>query len=138
VTESQDKITVLFAEDEEGLRKLFETVFKNNGFQVMTAVNGKQALQLAKGYEGKIDLLVSNIYMPEMTGPDLARELRKSRPDIKIMLMSGNPNGLLLLDSGWVFLSKPVLPSEIIKKIENVMEHPPSLKVDRGPDSGSY
>ncbi|MBV8731912.1 MAG: response regulator [Acidobacteriia bacterium] len=136
VTESKRQITVLFAEDEADLRKLFERVFKSNGFHVMTACNGREALQLAKEYDGHIDLLVSNVHMPEMTGPDLARELRKSRSDIKIMLMSGNPDGLLLLDSGWLFLSKPVLPADVIKKIEHILERPPAPEVDRGPESG--
>ena len=135
MTEDQGKITVLFAEDDRDLRNLFELVFEYNGFHVIPAVNGKQALQLAEGYEGKIDLLVAHISMPEMTGPELARELRKSRPDLKIMLMSANPDGLLLLDKGWVFLSKPVLPSEIIQKIDGILERPPSPEVDRGPDS---
>jgi DNA-binding response OmpR family regulator len=136
VSENGRKITVLFAEDEEALRKLFDRVFKSNGFHVLTACDGDEALQLAKEYDGHIDLLVSNIYMPKMTGPALARELRKSRTDIKIMLMSGNPDGLLLLDKGWIFLSKPVLPAEVIKKMEGILERPPSPEVDRGTESG--
>lgn len=138
MTESELKITVLFAEDEELLRNLFERVFENNGFHVLTACNGKEALQLAKEYNGHIDLLVSNVHMPEMSGPDLARELRKSRMDIKVMLMSGNPDGLLLLDKGWVFLSKPIRPSDVIKKIEGILERPPAPEVDRGPESGFW
>jgi two-component system, cell cycle sensor histidine kinase and response regulator CckA len=136
VTESERKITVLFAEDEEVLRNLFERVFKLNGFHVMTACDGKEALQLANDYDGHIDLLVSNVYMPQMTGPELARELRKSRPDLRVMLMSGNPDGLLLLDKGWIFLSKPVLPTDVIKKMEGILSRPPAPEVDRGPDSG--
>lgn len=87
----QRNITILFAEDEEVVRSLFGRVFKLNGFHVLTATDGKQALELAEQYAGNIDLLISNVHMPEMTGPDLARELRKSRPDLKNMLMSGNP-----------------------------------------------
>lgn len=136
MAEGEQKTTVLFAEDEEGIRTLFERVFKNNGFHVLTAIDGQEALALAKGYKGHIDLLVSNIHMPHMSGPDLARELRKSRPGIKIMLMSGNPDGLLLLDKGWIFLSKPVLPADVIKKIEGILERPPAPEVDRGPESG--
>jgi len=133
----QLNITILFAEDEEVVRSLFCRVFKLNGFHVLSATDGKHALELAQQHEGHIDLLISNVSMPEMTGPDLARELRKSRPDLKIMLLSGNPEeGLLLLDKGWVFLNKPVLPKDIIKKIEGILERPPSPEVDRGPESG--
>src|SRR5215831_17071420 len=101
----QRNITILFAEDEEVVRTLFTRVFKLNGFHVLTATDGKHAIELAEQYAGNIDLLISNVRMPEMSGPDLARELRKSRPDLKIMLLSGNPEeGLLLLDKGWLFL----------------------------------
>ena len=134
--EGQQKATILFAEDEGQVRGLFEQVFKLNGFEVMTAVDGKEALQLAERYEGRIDLLISNVQMPEMTGPDLARELRKSRPQIKIILVSGSPQGVLLLDQGWIFLHKPVSPSDLITQIEDVLGRPPSPQTDRGGESG--
>jgi CheY-like chemotaxis protein len=128
----------LFAEDEEILRTLFSMIFRQHGFEVLMAVNGREALDIASTFVGEIHLLVSDVQMPEMTGPDLARALRKSRPHIRIMLLSGNPQGVLLLDDGWVFLKKPVSPADVMEKIDSILGRAPARDIDRGNEPGVF
>ena len=124
--------TILLAEDEDGLRKLLHNVFVNAGFTVLIAGDGQQALHVAQGHEGRIDLLVSNIQMPNMTGPELARELKQQRPGVGVMLISAYPDGLLMLDHGWHFLQKPFKPDAIVKKVREVLASEPAEETHRG------
>lgn len=95
-------------------------------YTLLMATNGQDALCMADQHEGKIDLLLSNVQMPGITGPDLAKELKKSRPEMRVMLMSGYPQGILLLDHGWTFLQKPFLPKAFLENIEKTLAGPPS------------
>jgi two-component system cell cycle sensor histidine kinase/response regulator CckA len=80
--------TVLLVEDEPTVRAVAERALTRHGYRVITADNGEEALeQLAKGEH--IDLLVSDVVMPGMDGPTVVQEARKSRPDLKILFMSG-------------------------------------------------
>jgi len=127
------QVTVLFAEDEAPLRDLLTPFLRRHGFHVLVAEDGKQALEIARHYEGEIQLLLSDIQMPEITGPQLAAELRCMLPQVKVILISGYADGLLLLDQGWVFLPKPFQPQEILAKIQEVLAHSPAPETDRGP-----
>jgi FixJ family two-component response regulator len=79
-----------------------------------------------------IALLVSNVQMPGMTGPDLARELRRSRPNLRVMLISPDPQGVLVLDSGWSFLQHPFPQSAILDKVKQILNSPPSTDTCSG------
>jgi DNA-binding response OmpR family regulator len=70
--------------------------------------------------------------MPGMTGPDLAKEIRRSRPYLRVLLISGYTQGVLILDEGWHFLKKPFLPDSIIAKVQNILRKPPASATDRG------
>ena len=89
-------------------------------------------MHLAHEHDGAIDLLLSNVQMPHMTGPDLAKSLKQARPGLRVMLISGDPQGLLMLDTGWWFLQKPFLPKAIIDKIHEVMAAPPRPESHEG------
>lgn len=128
--------TVLLAEDEQSLRSLFSKVLKSNGFVVLAACDGAEALRISRAHDGRIDLLISNVQMPGMPGTELARILRASRPDLKVMLVSAYPSGVLLLDNGWYFLQKPFAMPVLLKKIEEVLECEPACEIDREPESG--
>jgi DNA-binding response OmpR family regulator len=71
--------------------------------------------------------------MTGMSGPDLAAALKKSRPDLRIMLLSSYPQGLLVLDTGWAFLQKPFLPAVLLDRIVGLMRKPASPNTDRSP-----
>jgi response regulator RpfG family c-di-GMP phosphodiesterase len=80
-------------------------VLKNANFHVLHADSGAYALKLAADYVGRIDLLLSDVKMPGMSGPDLGTSLKKFRPDMHLMFMSGFIGGdLLVLNYGWSYI----------------------------------
>ena len=88
-------------------------------------------MELARRAEG-IDLLVSNVQMPGVTGPDLAKQLREIHPNLRILLISAYPEGMLALDNGWHFFKKPFPPAALIEKIQRVLSNPPMRDTDQG------
>jgi DNA-binding response OmpR family regulator len=124
--------TILLVEDEQQIRDLLRMTFEQAGYPLLIATDGPQALQIARTFAGRIDLLVSNVQMPGMTGPDLARELRRSRPGLRILLISGYSQGVLMLDQGWNFLNKPFRPSAILAKVKDVLSKPPATDTHEG------
>jgi DNA-binding response OmpR family regulator len=92
-------------------------VLQGAGYRLMVAEDGHQAVQLAKKHAGRIDLLLSDIEMPGLTGPDLAQELLRTRPSLKIMLMSGCSSALGVLERGWRFLQKPFAPDLLLEEV---------------------
>ena len=105
---------------------LLPDVLAVHGFHVLSADNGKEALDAAAQYSDSIDLLISDVQMPVMTGPDLARQLQILRPELKVMLISAYPLGELVLDRGWRFVQKPFLPNALLQEIGNMLDEPPT------------
>ena len=100
-------------------------------FNVLSATNAAEAIQTTNA-AGRIHLLLSGIMMPDMSGPALALKLKESRPEMRVMLMSGYANGaLLILNYGWYFIQKPFLAGQLVKRINNVLHSEPR---DQGPD----
>ena len=104
------------------LRNLLQAIFKKAGFTLLVAEDGQEAAQLALEHDGTIDLLVSNVQMPHVTGPDLAKALKKSRPDLRVLLISGYPQGLLMLDNGWSFLQKPFSSDLLARTVRDMLD----------------
>ena len=82
-------------------------------YNVLTANDGKEALQQSKDFKDEIYLLLSDFEMPGTSGVDLATEITRHRPKIKIVLMSGYNEEMLVLNDGWHFLAKPFIPSQL-------------------------
>lgn len=101
-------------------------ILKRANFRVLSAGNGPLALKLSEERkDGKIDLLLSDVEMPGMSGPDLGEALKKTRPDIHVMLMSGAANGnLLVLNYGWAYIQKPFVPQKLVQMVTNVLRSP--------------
>ena len=79
-------------------------------------------MKLAADYAGRIDLLLSDVNMPEMSGPDLGDALKQARPDIHVMFMSGFSGGdLLVLNYGWAFIDKPSVPRQLVEMVNAVL-----------------
>ena len=97
----------------------------------MPACHGQEALEIAYRTDG-LDLLVSNIQMPGITGPDLAKQLPEIHPNLHILLISAYPQGVLTLDNGWHFFKKPFHPKALIEKIKQVLRDPPQPETDSG------
>lgn len=114
--------TILVVDDNEGILKIVVTILERGNFRVFSAGSGPAALKLAGETNARIDLLLSDVDMPEMSGPDLGEALKKVRPDIHVMLMSGGGNGnLLVLNYGWAYIPKPFVPVKLIQMINNVL-----------------
>ena len=113
--------TILLAEDKEGIRNLVCRLLADNGWNVIAAKNGKEALEAAHQHEGPIDLLLSNIDMPEMSGIELAAEIKHLRPETKILFISALPSGTLVLDGNWEFLPKPFMPAMLKDRIHTLL-----------------
>ncbi len=103
--------TILLIEDEDGVRNSAAEYLTENGYTVLKAKSGPEALQMAKNHDGTIDLVLTDVVMPRMSGPEVAEKIRKERPQIRVVFMSGYSNNLLtnqeLLDPQHILLRKP-------------------------------
>jgi DNA-binding NtrC family response regulator len=114
--------TILVVDDNHRVLLMVVTLLKSVNFQVLHAKDSEEALKVASEYAGQIDLLLSDIEMPGMSGPDLGEALKKVRPDIRVMLMSGYPDGdLLVLNYGWAFIRKPFVPKRLVEMVNSVL-----------------
>jgi CheY-like chemotaxis protein len=120
--------TILFADDNGILQKVVADLLERCGYHVLVAKNGNEALQKAREIDGVIHLLLSDVDMPGMTGIELAIQLNQERPDTKILLISGLPAGLLVLNNGWQFLPKPFMSVMLRDRIRDFLSEQPPTK----------
>jgi two-component system, cell cycle sensor histidine kinase and response regulator CckA len=124
-TGSTSRSTILVVDDKEAVVRVVTTILKASGFRVLSAFDGPNALQVSSEYPDKIDLLLSDIEMPGMTGPEIGTNIKKSPPDMHVMLMSGLPGGdLLVLNYGWAFIQKPFLVKKLVEMVSAVLNSP--------------
>jgi len=117
--------TILVVDDNEAVLQMVVTVLERAKFHVLSADSALNALKLAAETKGKIDLLLSDVDMPVMSGPDLGEALKELRPDMHVMLMSGGARGeLLVLNYGWAFIQKPFVPVKLVQMIRDVLDSP--------------
>ena len=115
--------TVLVVEDHVLLLKLIRDTLEDAHFTVLHANSAEKALKIEAAFKGTIDLLLSDVMMPGMSGPDLAKKLKEQRPQMRIILMSGYPDGgLLVLNYGWHFMQKPFIPRALVGRIKDVLQ----------------
>jgi two-component system cell cycle sensor histidine kinase/response regulator CckA len=117
--------TILLVEDEEGLRALNARGLKSRGYKVIEAGNGVEAIEALAREGGRVDLVVSDVVMPEMDGPTLLKELRKNSPDLKIIFVSGYAEDAFeksLPDSSqYNFLAKPFTLKQLVSAVKDAM-----------------
>jgi two-component system, cell cycle sensor histidine kinase and response regulator CckA len=113
--------TLLVVDDDQAVRNVVVAILERANFRVLSAGSGAEAIKLAEETEQKIHLLLSDVDMPQMSGPELGAALKKTRPDIRVMLMSGGDNGLLVLNYGWAYLQKPFLNVRLVQMVTNVL-----------------
>ncbi|MBI1790200.1 MAG: response regulator [Acidobacteria bacterium] len=116
--------TVLVVEDEDMVRKLVCRVLSSYGYQILEAADAHEALRICEGEEGRIQAVVTDMIMPQMTGRDLARELTRLRPGLKVVFMSGYPGGPEPLDEDMVIVQKPFAPETLARKLREAMDAP--------------
>ncbi len=121
--------TILLVEDQQAVRLLLTNVLSNYGYRLLEASNGQEALRLVAAARPPIDLLVTDVVMPQMTGPALAEQLRRQWPDLRVLFMSGYAEGAVLpaflAEPGTGFIQKPFLPAELAKKLRNLLDSIP-------------
>jgi signal transduction histidine kinase len=118
--------TVLLVEDDAQLRALARTILVRQGYHVLDAPNPTEALAISIGFAGSIALLVTDVVMPQMNGRELARKLSATRPDTKVLYMSGYTDNAIvhhgILDAGVAFMQKPLTPAVFARKVRQVLD----------------
>jgi two-component system cell cycle sensor histidine kinase/response regulator CckA len=121
--------TVLVAEDDDTLRQLVESVLTKAGYRVLVADSAMRAEQVAGEHAGEIDLLITDVVMPQVSGRELAENLLVTRPKTKVLWMSGYAEEMIahhgMLDEGIQFLQKPFSPVELKAKVREVLDAAP-------------
>ena len=117
--------TILLVEDEEGLRQLNARGLASRGYTVLEAGNGVEAIEVLAKSDGKVDLVVSDVVMPEMDGPTLLRELRSRDPSLKIIFVSGYAEDAfqkhLPADGQFAFLAKPFTLKQLVNAVKETL-----------------
>jgi len=120
--------TILLAEDEEGVRDLEVMTLERLGYHVLAAKDGREALEIATAYEGRIDLLLTDVVMPNMNGRELADRLTEKRLKMRVLFMSGYSNKIDLREkengNREAFIPKPHSPRDLAVKIRNILDRP--------------
>jgi len=124
--------TVLVVDDEEMVRIIMVQVLQDNGYTVLEASDGLEALRIAKEHTGRIDLLLTDVKMPGMNGLELAARLLSNRPEMTVLYVSGHADstrqiqlqeGQFIIEPGANFLHKPFSPDGLLQKVRHMMEH---------------
>lgn len=117
---------VLLVEDEDAVRRFAVTALKSKGYEVLQASDGVEALEVMKACDFKVDIVVSDVIMPEMDGPTLMKELRKTDPRLKFIFVSGYPDDAfknsLDPDADFTFLPKPYNLAQLAAKVKEQIE----------------
>jgi PAS domain S-box-containing protein len=114
--------TILLVEDQEGIRNLLSVILRANGYTVVSAQNGQEALAVLEGRTGRIDLLITDVVMPKMGGRELASALIRIHPETKVLFMSGHVENIHeLISPGHAFIDKPFTPEALLRKVGEIL-----------------
>ncbi len=118
--------TILVVEDEAGIRALVRKILRRQGYVVLEASNGDDALKICAAHKGKIDLLVTDVMMPRMSGRELADRLTQLRPELRVLYVSGYTDDAMLssgsFPTGTAFLQKPFTLGSLLGKVREVLD----------------
>jgi DNA-binding NtrC family response regulator len=118
--------TILLVEDEEMVRNLVRETLEHEGYQVLDAPGPLEAQRIADRYRGTIQLLITDVVMPKVSGRELAEGLLKRRPHLKVLYMSGYTDSAIvnsgILQKEVAFLQKPFTPAALSEKVREVLE----------------
>jgi two-component system cell cycle sensor histidine kinase/response regulator CckA len=122
----QGSETILVVEDEKSVRTLVETTLRRYNYSVLTATDGVDALEQARSYNRSINLILTDVVMPSMSGRELIEHFTELHPESKICFMSGYTDNAIVhhgvLDAGVNFIQKPFLPTQLARKIREILD----------------
>jgi two-component system cell cycle sensor histidine kinase/response regulator CckA len=125
---SQGTETVLLVEDEQAVRHMARHILEASGYTVLEAASGPEAIEVCKVHDGPVDLLLSDVVMPHMSGPRLSEEVMKIKPGISVLFMSGYTDNAIVqhgvLKEGMHFLQKPFSPDALALKVRESLDSP--------------
>jgi two-component system cell cycle sensor histidine kinase/response regulator CckA len=120
--------TIIVAEDEAAMREVTKRILTRNGYQVITAVNGLDAIQVAASHPGGVDVLLTDVIMPQMLGKEAAERIRAFCPAIKVLFMSGYTQGILdsqgVVETGVNLIEKPFTEASLLAKLGEIISRP--------------
>ena len=132
VTAPRGSETILLVEDEEPVRDVAHGILERSGYSVIEARDGAEALLISERHAGAIDLLLTDVVMPKMSGPELARRLASSRPGVKVLCMSGYTDDAAfrhgLVDAGFAHLQKPLTIGTLTRAVRAVLDAPADVR----------
>ena len=115
--------TILVVEDDPAILKMVRLIFEQAGYRVLSAGSANQARLIEESFPHSIHLLLSDVMMPDVSGPELANTLKRNRPEMRVMLMSGFADGaMLVLNHGWHFIAKPFLPPALLARVNDMLQ----------------
>ena len=118
--------TILLVEDEDVVREMASSVLNSYGYNVIEASYHVEAEEAFEKHQGIIDIMVTDVIMPQMSGKELAKKLLLSKPELKVLFMSGYTDGAIVhhgvLEKGINFIQKPFMPDALAKKIRDVLD----------------
>jgi CheY-like chemotaxis protein len=118
--------TILIVEDQDAVREIAASVLEKAGYLVMKAEDGSEALRKARAHRGRIDLLLSDVVMPEMSGPEVAERLLRRHPAMKVLFMSGYAGSVVdrfkLEEAGHNVLQKPFTAHDLSRRIREMLD----------------
>jgi len=125
--------TILLVEDEENLRRLARQYLENQGYNVIDAPDGSTAIQISQAHKGPIHLLLTDVIMPGMNGRELANKVSPTRPEMRVLYMSGYTENHIghngTLDEGITLLQKPFTLPALKAKVREVLDTPPPKEI---------
>jgi two-component system, cell cycle sensor histidine kinase and response regulator CckA len=124
--------TILVVEDDHSIRKLSRAILERYGYKVLDAKDGREALRIAREYEGAIQLVLTDVVMPEMNGAELVKHLIRLKPDLKFIYMSGYSEDTIsfrgLSNSDFDLIEKPFSTKSLVGKVRKVLDEPNGAK----------
>jgi len=127
-TGADDVQTILLADDDASIRRAIRLVLETAGYLVLDACDGQHGLELARAHRGGLDLLLTDVVMPRVGGRELARDVVRAHPHVRVLFMSGHVDspavGHGMLDVAGAFLAKPFTLEVLLAKVRAVLEAP--------------
>jgi len=130
-----DPVTILLVDDEQAVRAIVVKILRRAKYEVIEAESGEAALRVAQAHPGKIDVIITDMFMPGLRGPEVVQALTPIRPGLRALFMSGyaDQEGRTALPPGANFLNKPFSGRELTAAVEGVLKGPAFLSPEPEP-----